>query len=306
MITELKVPQVNFKKINRPEIYDTFAQNYNKADDKLNAVANYITIREGYQVQMKMIQGNIERDKKGLYKPLDKLQKQVIQGKVQINASLQKSLEKNKINKAQFLHNIVKDVKSSIEVFLDEIKYGSSNHFNNQFENETGSIERVYNELFKTFENFTLPEIYVRILLDAIHWSEKIHIAGFNMYVLDTLIQDIVFKSYPKNLELYRELSKKQQHEIISKFIEKRPELPQAEIEELVSNLLNNVDAKGTYTHKSNGKEKGYQIIHPKDGRWEGYNINQIYHYFLDVHPKLTELVSEVAFKGRIERALKQ
>ena len=125
---------------------------------------------------------------------------------------------------------------------------------------------------------------------------------------LRLIIDEISNKYYPYKLKYYFQLTSSEKQQINLK-AEKgvgapmREDVPQEEIESVVSKIL--ADAKNGQTVKATfqGETRSFLIVHQGGSRDGKANINQIFKYFEAAHPELINLSSR-QFKERIKLAV--
>lgn len=120
---------------------------------------------------------------------------------------------------------------------------------------------------------------------------------------IESIVGSAIRKDFPPKLSRFKDLSDEEQQKLTARVgAPLNQDVPQGKVESIVDNLFRDQES-GRVIVEVDGEKHAYQIIH-QNGRWKGKaNVNQIYKYFVTVHPDLDGLTDR-QLKERIKKAL--
>lgn len=271
--------------------YDRYVTYYNESKAPISSYAELLTIKAGLQQRLKEIKEMID-----LY--IDDIE-------YYLNGIFESTLSPDETEAAEdFLES---NHERLIENIIEYIEWGVDNFIHISHPDEF--MNHSSNQIRKVCQAYSQPgqaQKSIRVLQSIIWYGKKYERAFYHLRGAQVVADKIIDKNYPPKLLDYRDLEDHEKEELLSNKKAGAPmntDVPQDEVEKIVTKLLHQYKRGQTILTNRNGQKRMYKIVH-ESGKYEGnVNINQIFKYIETAHPELIN-ISDRQFKKRIKKAV--
>ncbi|MFH5833865.1 hypothetical protein [Halalkalibaculum sp. DA384] len=273
------------------ERYDRYVKYYNTSKNPIATYAELLTVKEGLQKRL----GEL-KEKVDLY--IDDIE--YFLGEI-FDSTPSSDVEDSAEDLLASNHRmLVENITGHIRWEVGNLNHiHSPDEFINFNSNQIAEIYRAYNKYGQEGKA-------LRALKSIIVYGQRYEQAFYHLLGVKSITNRIIDENYPKNLVDYRGLEVQEKEEILGakrKGAPLRADVPQDEVEQIVTKLLHQYMLGQSIITNRNGQKRMFKIIH-ESGKYEGnVNINQIFKYIETAHPELIN-ISDRQFKKRIKKAV--